>query len=135
MKGVTAYQLEIIQHVAAADDAEPLDFDQLLEKLSWHPSKESAQFPIRSLVTKGLLRKDGELRLRRGRRRVVYQLTEEGKRVLDPRVGSGKGDSFVPGSSRSGKKVVGKLSTETANFEHQSIPDEDFGLPPELSFE
>lgn len=86
MRGMTANQLEILQHVGAGGPDGPLDFDQLLERLTWKPSKESAQFPIRALVKRGLLLK-GELEYRRGRRRVMYHLTEEGRLTLDPRSG------------------------------------------------
>lgn len=85
MRGLTAYQIEILQLVlAGGEGGAPLDFDQLLERLSWKPSKEAAQFSIRAVVAKGLLAK-GELELRRGRRRVLYALTEEGHLALDPR--------------------------------------------------
>lgn len=131
MKGVTPYQLEILQHVADAPPADPLDFDQLLEKLSWRPSKESAQFPIRSLVTKRLLEK-GELQLRRGRKRVVYVLTPAGRQVLDPRADSGTGESPDPGGSA---KLVGKLSAEDANFVPGLPEDDEFDPVPGLSFE
>lgn len=84
MKGVTPYQLEILQHVARGGDDGLLDFDQLLDLLSWMPTKESSQFTIRAVVKKGLLSK-GELTYRRGRRRVLYSLTPDGQAVLDPR--------------------------------------------------
>lgn len=85
MRGVTPYQLEILTHVRGASEDESLDFDQLLERLSWRPSKESAQFTIRATITKGLLEKKPDLELRRGRKRVCYRLTAEGVRVFDPR--------------------------------------------------
>jgi len=84
MKGVTPYQFEILQHVAAGGDDGPLDFDQLLDLLSWMPSKASSQFTIRAVMKKGLLTK-GDLTFRRGRRRVLYTLTPEGRLALDPR--------------------------------------------------
>lgn len=86
MKGVTPYQLEIIQKLAAIEKktGKLPDFDQLLAELSWTPSKESAQFPIRAVITKGLVKK-APLEFRRGRKRVCYQLTESGRLVLDPR--------------------------------------------------
>lgn len=86
MRSLTANQLELLMHVGAGGPDGPLDFDQLLALLSWKPTKESAQFPIRSLVKRGLLEK-GELSYRRGRRRVMYHLTAEGRLVLDPRPG------------------------------------------------
>lgn len=85
MKGLTKRQFELLGHVKTGGADGLLDFDQLLDLLSWIPSKESAQFTIRALVGKGLLVK-AELQLRRGRKRVCYDLTLEGKAVFDPRV-------------------------------------------------
>jgi DNA-binding PadR family transcriptional regulator len=85
LRGITAYQLEILQLVAAGGPDGSLDFDQLLDKLSWYPSKHSAQFTIRAVMAKKLMIKEADLELRRGRRRVLYQLTAAGREVLDPR--------------------------------------------------
>lgn len=85
MKGLTKRQFELLQHVKEGGKDGLLDFDQLLDLLSWAPSKESAQFTIRALIGKGLLLKAGDLQLRRGRKRVCYELTEEGRKALDPR--------------------------------------------------
>lgn len=85
MKGLTPYQFEILQIVRAGTEDGLVDFDQLLNKLSWQPSKESAQFTIRAICAKGLLKKAEVLQLRRGRKRVCYQLTAEGEAYLDPR--------------------------------------------------
>lgn len=86
MKGVTHYQLEILKHVQKGGPDGALDFDQLLELLSWRPTKESAQFTIRAVVKKALMLK-GDLELRRGRKRVLYQITPAGLEALDPRLG------------------------------------------------
>ena len=51
--------------------------DQLLEKLSWQPTKEAAQFTIRAAVTKKLIAKTERLILRRGRKRVCYEVASE----------------------------------------------------------
>lgn len=85
MKGLTSYQLEILQIVKKGVEDGLVDFDQLLNKLSWGPSKESAQFTIRAVCTKGFLKKAEVLQLRRGRKRVCYQLTAEGEAYMDPR--------------------------------------------------
>ena len=85
MKGVTKLQIELLEHVGAGGPDGDLDFDQLLDLLSWSPTKESAQFTIRSVVGKGLLLKLPELQLRRGRKRVCYRLTWTGECLLDPR--------------------------------------------------
>lgn len=85
MKGITRLQIELLDHVCKGGPNGDLDFDQLLDLLSWTPSKESAQFTIRSVVGKGLLFKLPDLQLRRGRKRVCYRLTREGECLLDPR--------------------------------------------------
>ena len=82
MKGVTAYQLEMLSAVLeGSPGVGPIDFDQLLAQLSWKPKKESAQFTIRACISKGLMEKT-ELQLRRGRLRVCYRTTEKGRSVL-----------------------------------------------------
>lgn len=110
MKGVTPYQLEMLQAVGGAPEGAPIDFDSLLEKLSWKPKKESAQFTIRACITKGLMVKT-DLQLRRGRLRVCYELTEDGKRVLDPRPSvsadrSEMTEEVVPGGLWEGSETV-----------------------------
>lgn len=99
MKGVTAYQLETLTHIASGnpDGDGPIDFDRLLDKMSWLPTKQSAQFVIRALVSKKLILKLGT-QMRRGRHRVCFQVTEEGKRVLDPRAPSGSVVTDSPGA-------------------------------------
>jgi hypothetical protein len=95
-RGLTTYQVEILRHLQGADEAEPLDFDQLLGALSWAPSKESAQFSLRALTAKGLIAKSELLRLRRGRKRVCYLLTKEGAIALDPRLAAPASPPTVP---------------------------------------
>jgi predicted transcriptional regulator len=82
MKGVTSHQLEVLRLVVGSPV--PIDLDELLPQLSWEPSKEAAQFTIRALVKKGLISKR-PLELRRGRNRVSYHPTTDGRLVLDPR--------------------------------------------------
>ena len=119
MKGVTAYQLELLTTLRAIQSAAGAlaDMDQLLERLSWTPSKESLQFSIRALIAKGLIEKAG-IETRRGRNRICYQMTVDGKAVLDPRperreklseteaeefrAGTSKVASMWPESARSG---------------------------------
>lgn len=115
MKGLTKRQIELLLHVKRGGSDGLLDFDQLLDLLSWVPSKESAQFTIRPLVRRGFLEKAG-LQLRRGRKRVCYQLTEVGEQALDPRGG-------LPVA----KKEVSVESLEAGDFSVPEVP-EDFGL-------
>lgn len=115
MKGLTKRQVELLLHVKKGGADDLLDFDQLLDLLSWVPSKESAQFTIRPLVRRGLLSK-AELQLRRGRKRVCYQLTEAGKLALDPR-----------GPLPVVMKEVSDESLEAGAFPVPGVP-EDFDL-------
>ena len=115
MKNLTAYQLEVLQAALAGNPAGPgpVDFDQLLAKLTWKPKKEAAQFTIRACITKGLLEKT-ELQLRRGRLRVCYRVTVEGRHFLDPR----------PVMSVSADPLPGRLSIPEIDDE-PSFPDLD----------
>lgn len=117
MRGVTPYQLGVLKVVVAAAPTEPIDLDQMLEQLAWAPTKESTQFVIRSLVTKGLIEKT-ELVFRRGRRRVCYRATPAGLAVLDPRAPV----EPVPGPSAE-TELIEKVLTETGSFEVDPGPD------------
>ena len=101
MKGVTAYQFELLTKLQGMESTSGrfADFDQLLEQLSWAPSKESAQFTIRAIVRKGFIEKM-PTETRRGRNRVLYRMTEAGRTVLDPRGRSPSAvELSVPGSA------------------------------------
>lgn len=86
---LTRYQLEMLQLIQKGNpDREEggcIDFDQLLDRLSWEPTKASCHFSIRALVRRGLIQKTPELLLRRGRQRVGFVLTQAGRLALDPR--------------------------------------------------
>lgn len=85
MRGLTKHQQEVLTLVAKPGPGEmPLDLDELVEKLSWQPTKESLQFTIRALVSKGLIEKRPK-ELRRGRQRVLFRPTRAGLLALDPR--------------------------------------------------
>lgn len=86
IKGLSGYQLELIQLMAALQKENRClpDFDQLITRLSWTPTKAAAQFTIRALIKKGLIEKFG-LSHRRARIRICYRLTDVGQQVLDPR--------------------------------------------------
>jgi hypothetical protein len=51
-----------------------VDIDQLLERLTYHRSKQSVQFTIRNMVAKDLIYKAGT-ESRRGRKRVILAPT------------------------------------------------------------
>jgi DNA-binding MarR family transcriptional regulator len=59
----------------------PCDLDQIIERLSYTPTKEAIQFSIRNLIGKELIKKAGTEK-RRDRRRVLISPTELGKRIL-----------------------------------------------------
>lgn len=106
MKGITKNQAEVLTYLKKGGPDGNLDFDQLLEQLSWEPTKAAAQFTIRALIGKGLIEKLPSLELRRSRQRICYQLTAEGKSVLDPRPPSlSVGISSIPGVSEDLKSV------------------------------
>jgi hypothetical protein len=103
MKGVTKYQFEVLSRLREieVETGRLSDFDQLLTRLSWTPTKESAQFTIRAVVGKGFIEK-APVETRRGRNRVCYRITVRGGLVLDPRGAVMKvekdTESLLPGS-------------------------------------
>lgn len=60
------------------EDGTPVDFDQLIERLPYCPTKDSMHFSIRALVNKGLVEK-GDLEFRRGRSRRLMLITPLGE--------------------------------------------------------
>lgn len=89
---LTPRHMEIARIVGRMNDTEDdnerlVDLDQLLERMAKRITKESMQFSIRLMVNNGIIVK-GERVKRRGRMRVVYQLTEIGKKIALPRAAS-----------------------------------------------
>lgn len=115
MKGVTRYQLELLSTLRRleATSGRLTDFDQLLQTLSWMPSKESAQFTVRALITRGFIAK-APLEARRGRNRVCYRLLEAGFTVLDPRRLAEKTD--LKGVKTGGEKALKPVLPELLKF-------------------
>lgn len=111
MRGVTPYQFEVLQRVSELQKRHGTapDLDQILELLSWMPSKASVQFTLRAMVDKKLISK-GPTELRRGRVRVVYLLERLGKQALDPR------------------RVVADAEVDSALTEPPQPEDLDFSL-------
>jgi predicted transcriptional regulator len=106
-------QLEIMQAILKGGPNQdgtpgPADMDQILDGLSYVTSKESIQFSIRSLIGRGLIGKLPQ-RVRRGRLRVCYGLTESGEAFLtgkpDPGLEGLQGPSVVL-ISPEGKHIV-----------------------------
>jgi len=77
-------QLHLLMAVGAGNpDGSLLDMDQLLEVLAYRTTKQSIQFSIRALIAKGLMEKRGRV-CRRGRVRVTFGLTGEGRMYVTP---------------------------------------------------
>lgn len=82
---LTKKQTELIQVIAAGnEDGTHADLDQVIERLSYSPSKQSIQFSIRALVVKELITKDGREK-RRGRMRALIAPTIMGRHFAGPR--------------------------------------------------
>lgn len=84
---LTVKQIELLTVIGARnEDGGATDLDQILERLSYKPTKQSLQFSIRALITHGLIQKDAPEK-RRGRTRTLISLTKTGE------VMSGKGSA------------------------------------------
>jgi DNA-binding MarR family transcriptional regulator len=82
---LTQKQLELMRVVIEANaDGSPTDLDEILERVSYKPTKQSIQFTIRSLIAHGLIEKVGSEN-RRGRRRVLIRPTDLGRHFAGPR--------------------------------------------------
>lgn len=76
---LTTNQTEVLLTIAAGNkDGSPTDLDEILERLSYHPTKAAIHFTIRSLIRRGLIEKVG-IENRRGRRRVIIKATKLGQ--------------------------------------------------------
>ena len=76
---LTQKQLELLRVIGARNpDGEAADLDQILERLSYKPTKQSLQFSIRALIAHDLIQKDASEK-RRGRTRTVISLTKAGE--------------------------------------------------------
>lgn len=79
---ITAKQMEILRLIRRGNPDESfIDLDQLLERLSYRPSKASMQFSIRALIKRGLIEKK-DLEVRRGAKRITFCLTPKGYRAI-----------------------------------------------------
>lgn len=81
---LTTKQIELLRVIAAGnDDGSPADLDQILERVSYKPTKQSIQFSIRALIGHGLIEKLGTDK-RRGRQRVLIGATPLGQHYVGP---------------------------------------------------
>lgn len=78
---LTSKQIELLQLIRDANtDGSSIDLDQLLERVSYKPSKQSIQFSLRALIAHNLIKK-GPNEKRRNRTRAIIMLTELGQSV------------------------------------------------------
>lgn len=68
----------------------PVDLDQIIERIFYHPTKQALQFSIRKLIRKGMIVKSG-LEKRRDRQRVLISPTEEAISLFSAKIK----DSYV----------------------------------------
>lgn len=124
MKGVTSRQLEVMLKMGEIETGTGrfADLDQILDAVSWGPSKESLQFVLRSLISKGLLEKTAR-ESRRGRVRVCFKATEKGLNALDPRRETGT-DSVRSGVHGSSLKDFEVASEGSVSFVPGILEDE-----------
>jgi DNA-binding MarR family transcriptional regulator len=97
---LTRNQYEIMAVLIKGNpDGSFVDLDQLLERVSYQPTKYAIQFSIRFLIKRGLVVKH-ESELRRGARRVVLSATELGYDIFR-HIRRKKGVFYVLGDSQS----------------------------------
>ena len=79
---LTKKQVEIMKVVIAKNpDGSSVDFDQLIERVSYETTKDSMHFSVRALINKGLIFKD-EPEKRRDRQRTIITPTVRGFEAL-----------------------------------------------------
>lgn len=82
MRVISAKQREVLSCIVRANpDGTWLDLDQILERLTYAPTKAALQFTVRQLVERGLAEKKPE-EFRRGFDRRVLAPTLKGYEVL-----------------------------------------------------
>lgn len=79
---LTTKQIELLTTIGSRNpDGGAIDLDQLIERLSYKPSKQSIQFSIRALIAHALIQKDASEK-RRGRTRTLLSLTALGQTMV-----------------------------------------------------
>lgn len=97
----TAKQMNILSVILAGNglnqdgSRNPIDLDEILERINWRTSKASMQFSLRYLIDYGMIEKVGHA-YRRGRNRAIFLPTINGikaynerETTLDPSVAAG----------------------------------------------
>jgi hypothetical protein len=122
---LTTKQLHIMRIVLAGNGIEdgkfvPIDLDQLIERVTYAPTKEAMQFSVRFLVKKGMMFKSGFAN-RRGRKRVLYTPTEEAFVVI----GGNKEEMGVLYGTPVVLPELGKISVVTEpTIEEPEVPSD-----------
>lgn len=85
---LTTKQIEVLRVIAKGNpDGSHADLDEILERVSYRPTKQAIQFTIRSLVEHGLIEKHASEK-RRGRLRVLIGATTLGQHFANAGVSS-----------------------------------------------
>jgi hypothetical protein len=127
---LTTKQIEIMKVVAAAAASEPVDLDQLLERLTYATTKESLQFSLRAIERHGLIDRS-MAEHRRGRLRRLVAATDLGRAVVG---GTGR-PAPGPGSTigmRSEEVLPVPASKEVALIS-ENLPEPELLSLPEVS--
>lgn len=106
---LTPNQIEVLSVVADGnEDGSPTDLDEILERVSYKPTKQAIQFTIRSLVKYELIEKVGSEN-RRDRKRVLIGATALG---LHFAFANKKSPSFVSSAIEDElfREIEGKLN-------------------------
>jgi len=89
---LTAKQIELLRVINQGNtDGSPTDLDEVIERVSYKPTKQSIQFSIRALIAHGLIEK-GTGEKRRGRVRAIIKITPAGATIMGAKTA---GPSFV----------------------------------------
>lgn len=92
---LTTKQIELIKIISKGnEDGSQIDLDELIERASYKPTKQSIQFSIRTLIKHGLIVKTGSEK-RRGRRRVLFTATDLGNHFANNQQSSGSVASSI----------------------------------------
>jgi hypothetical protein len=136
---LTTKQIEIMKVVAAAAD-EPVDLDQLLERLTYATTKESLQFSLRAIERHGLIDRS-MAEHRRGRLRRLVAATDLGRAVVGgtgrPAPGPGsaietKSDEPPQFVATSDPRVMEEVTEDLPQPELLSLPEIAFPEPEPL---
>lgn len=65
-----------------SSDEDVLSIDEIIQKLSYKPTKQAVQFSLRALRKRGYLEKRDSLVLREGKQRVIWHLTDSARKLF-----------------------------------------------------